>query len=187
MRAYHFCNMYLAAIHAGIQSGHSQVEVAAAYLPPFDPNNYEPDGEMSTVDDHAAAMYLDWANNHKTMILLNAGMHGDLVKLRQFMLDDENRYPWASFSESEYALNGAMTNIALILPYQMYEMNYHITQFDKEPWPGFYEFKHDGVARTLVRFESGVVELRAGTDVLYKYTAFDLELIRRMSAMKLMG
>ncbi|MNE85802.1 hypothetical protein D3C80_1828410 [compost metagenome] len=80
-----------------------------------------------------------------------------------------------------------MTNIALVLPYQMYELNYHISQFSKEPWPGFYEFKHDGNARSLVRLEDGTVELRANTDVLFKYTKFDLELIQRMSAMKLMG
>lgn len=191
MRCYHFCNFYLAGIHAGIQSAHAQHELATKYLEPF----REREAEWETIEvwsrdrdarDANAEQYLEWSKNHKTMILLNAGMMGDLAKLVQFLDSCNDRYPHASFREDEYALNGALTNVCVVLPYQMYELNYHIMQFSKEPWPGFYEFQHDGNARTLVRLENGGVELRANTDVLYTYNAFDLELIKRMSAMKLM-
>lgn len=186
MRCYHFCNFYLASIHAGIQSAHAQHELATKYLGDgFDAEHgLLADNEWT----HAANIdkYLEWAKNHKTMILLNGGMQGDLIKIEDLLASDSNRFPYASFREDDYALNGALTNVCIVLPYQMYELNYHIMQFSKEPWPGFYEFKHDGVDRTLVRLEDGTVELRANTDVLFKYNAFDLELIKRMSAMKLM-
>lgn len=183
MRCYHFCNMYLAGVHAGIQSAHAQHELAMKYL--GDGFNTEMfDSEFPHVQ--AAFSLVDWAKNHKTIILLNGGMQGDILKMEQFLDGCNDRYPHASFREDEYALNGALTNVCVVLPYEMYELNYHITQFSKEPWPGFYDFEHDGNARRLVRLEGGKIELRANTDVLYTYDAFDLELIKRMSAMKLM-
>lgn len=183
MRCYHFCNFYLAGIHAGIQSAHAQHELAMKYL--GDGFNAEMfDSEYPHIQ--AAFDYVDWAKNHKTMILLNGGMQGDVLKMEQFLDSGNDRYPHASFREDEYALNGALTNVCVVLPYQMYELNHHILQFSKEPWPGFYHFEHDGNVRTLVRLENGTVELRANNDVLYTYNAFDLELIKRMSTMKLM-
>lgn len=191
MRCYHFCNMYLAGVHAGIQSAHAQHELAVKYLKPM----HEREAEWETIEawtrdrdaqDRGAEQYLEWAENHKTMILLNAGMMGDLLKLETILSSEDNTFPFATFREDEYALNKALTNVCVVLPYQMYELSYHIMQFDKEPWPGFYQFKHDGNERALVRLEDGTVELRANTDVLYVYDAFKIDLIKRMSAMKLM-
>lgn len=183
MRCYHFCNFYLAGIHAGIQAAHAQHELAIKYV--GDGHNPEMfDSEFPHVQ--AAFSYVDWAKNHKTMILLNAGMMGDLVKLESFLSTCNDRYPHASFREDQYALNGALTNVCIVLPYEMYELNHHINQFHKEPWPGFYEFSHEGFKRTLVRLENGDIELRANTDVLYTYNEFDLRLIQTMSSMRLM-
>jgi len=184
MRCYHFCNFYLSGIHAGIQSAHAQHELAVKYLK----DGYDPEAEIHSEWTHAAnaQKYVNWAENHKTMILLNAGMQGDLLKIESMLEADKNRFPYASFREDEYALNGALTNICIVLPYQMYELNHHIAQFHKEPWPGFYEFSHEGFKRTLVRLENGDIELRANTDVLFTYTEFDLRLIQTMSSMRLM-
>lgn len=105
MRAYHICNMYLSGIHAGIQSAHCQHELAVKMVDPGTPIN-------------RFNMYLDWAKNHKTIILLNGGYQSNLEEfIEAVTLTD---YPWAEFRESNDALNGALTNVCVVLPEAMY-------------------------------------------------------------------
>ncbi|MNC12906.1 hypothetical protein D3C75_606330 [compost metagenome] len=184
MRCYHFCNFYLSGIHAGIQAAHAQHELAVKYLG----DGFNPDVEIHSEWSHDAniAKYLDWAKNHKTMILLNAGMQGDLLKIEGSLESDKNRFPYASFREDQYALNGALTDVCIVLPEEMYAFNYHINSFEKEPWPGHMEFVENGVKYKLTRNEDRTVNLHHAGQAIYKYNAFDLGLIRTMSSMRLM-
>ncbi|AGH32211.1 hydrolase [Vibrio phage 11895-B1] len=106
-RCYHFANMYLPALHAGIQSQHCLAEMFVKYLP-----------EYFIVGK--GMILADWAKNHKTTIVVNGGMSGHLQEIKDLFTSQENPYPWASFSETEYALNGALTNVGIILPEKIY-------------------------------------------------------------------
>lgn len=196
MRCYHFCNMYLAGVHAGIQSAHAQHELAIKYLASTPYHNLATDESMNECGARLAdfhdvqTSYIDWATNHKTMILLNAGMHGDLLKIEEFLDSyknhESNRFPYASFREAEYALNGALTNVCIVLPKEMYEYNRYIQSFEQAPWPGYESFSHDGVIFDLRRNQDLTVDLSSSGEVIFTYNQFDLELIKRMSTMKLM-
>jgi hypothetical protein len=63
----------------------------------------------------------DWANNHKTTIILNGGYANNLWRLFAILANISNPYPWASFNESDEALNGCITSVGIILPKKVYE------------------------------------------------------------------
>ena len=107
MRAYFFGNMYLSSIQQGIQAGHVIGEMSVKYMVP----NYDP---------VRLAMYKEWAVNHKTMILLNAGYGENILALDRFFNNDQNMYPYAMFCEEEASLNGAATSIGIIVPEHIY-------------------------------------------------------------------
>lgn len=112
MRCYHLCNMYLIQIHAGIQAAHAQHELAIKYLT-----------NDSPTEPHLVAAeggYTKWATEHKTMVLLNGGMAKDLLEFESFLQSQDHGYAWASFREEEAAINGAITNVAIVLPEKMY-------------------------------------------------------------------
>lgn len=112
-RCYHINNFYLSGIHAGIQSAHAQHELAMKYL--VDPAYAE-----SVHHAPAKAGYLEWAQNHKTIIVLNGGMQSNLEEWAAFLTAGLHPFAWAKFNEAEEALNGALTNIALVLPERIY-------------------------------------------------------------------
>lgn len=122
MRAYFFMNMYLSSIQNGIQSAH----VVAELFYKYQINN----------GSHRSNQYcqlMDWANRHKTMILLNAGYSEELHNLQEFFLSDNNHYPWALFKESQEALDGAFTCIGIILPERIYETAKYCTINNTSP------------------------------------------------------
>ena len=105
MRCYHLSNMYLSSIQAGIQSSHAQMELFVKY---------------QEDDDQKAQLY-DWAKNHKTMIVLNGGYLSTMQEALKFLDNSSNPYPWSTFYESEEAMGGMLTNIAIVLPEKIYE------------------------------------------------------------------
>lgn len=105
MRCYHLSNMYLSSIQNGVQSAHAQMELFIKY-------------RTSTIKKK---MLYDWAENHKTMIVLNGGYLSTMNEALDFITDTENPYPFASFHESEEALGGILTNIAIVLPEKIYK------------------------------------------------------------------
>lgn len=149
MRAYHICNTYLSGIMAGIQSAHTQHELA---LKVFSPE--------ASKQQHK--MYLDWAQNHKTLILLNGGYQSNLVEFVD-LLDLMDCYPWAAFNESIDALAGALTNVCVVLPESMYG--------------GAASIVLDAVA-------SGVSSIQVADKV---YTKSEVQLIEMMSRLRLMS
>ena len=107
-RCYHFANMYLPALHAGIQSQHCLAEMFVKYQSPshrFCPKKTK--------------LY-SWAEFDKITIVVNGGMSGQLQEIVELFESEDNPYPWASFSETEFALNGALTNVGIILPEKVY-------------------------------------------------------------------
>ena len=58
MRAYFFGNLYMSSIQQGIQAAHAVADMFIKYSNENEPN-YHP--------------LREWATDHKTMILLNAG------------------------------------------------------------------------------------------------------------------
>ncbi len=107
MRFYSFSNMYLSSLQVGLQSGHVVADMFVKYQNPG-------------VDPKADEL-LDWAENHKTMILLNGGYSEILRNLIEFFDNSENSYPWGSFHEGKDALDGALTCVGIILPEKIYD------------------------------------------------------------------
>jgi hypothetical protein len=55
------------------------------------------------------------------MICLNGGMSSDLAIIKLLMKREDNPYPWSYFNESNEAMNGMLTNVAVVLPERIYE------------------------------------------------------------------
>jgi len=116
MRCYHFQNMYLAGVQAGVQTNHVQEKLAIKYADQKE-------------DDYTRETYAEWAMNYKTIIRLDGGMHSNLVELKSLLESPDNCYPWSYFNESEEALAGAMTNVGIILPFYIYGLKDYILGF----------------------------------------------------------
>lgn len=104
MRAYFFGNLYLSSIQQGIQAAHAVVDMFVKYKSPC--VQYD--------------ILLEWAANHKTMILLNGGYTQEIHNLITFFSEKDNPLPWAPFHESREALDGALTTVGIILPEEFY-------------------------------------------------------------------
>lgn len=156
LRCYTFTIFQLSTIQQGIQAGHAAVEL--------------------TRRGHDLTM--DWAENHKTFVWLNAGTYGDLLRLIQFLQSKENPYPWASFAESEEFLGGLTTSVAIVLPERIFKIGPQLNT-------GKLSISHDkimGVHRVL-RMTPQVGEL---SDVMFdEYTEWEWGLIERLAATSL--
>lgn len=100
---YFVTHAYMSQIQRGIQSAHVIQSMYEKY---------------SGKRDHAARVFRDWMNSHRTMIVLNGG-NSAMVKAsmeRTEMRDGESRYPLASFHEDEQSMEGMMTAWGIILP-----------------------------------------------------------------------
>lgn len=122
MRCYHFGNYYMSSIQQGIQAAHCQMELFVKYQ----------DSGVNFVDDYLPSIneieyqqkvddLYDWAENHKTMVCLNGGALQDLKNIEELMKDVGNKYPWSTFYEDEYSLGAILTNIAIVLPEEIYD------------------------------------------------------------------
>lgn len=111
LRLYSFVNHYLASggPHAGIQTGHASVDLVRKYTNAF-----------ADVSPNDVEMVVEWADNHKTFIVLNGGMHVEMLRVKKLV--EESGFPFAVFHESEEALNGVMTAVVAVLPEQVFNM-----------------------------------------------------------------
>lgn len=101
MRLYCWGNMYLSSIQQGIQAAHVVGELSTKYP--------------------RESKYLDWAFDHKTIILLNGGMNSNILSIINHFDTDENPYEWAFFKESDDALNGLISCVGIVVPEKVYE------------------------------------------------------------------
>jgi len=202
MRCYHLCNFYLAGIHAGIQSAHTQHELAIKYLASTPYRNMVADESLveygARLDLHtdAKAEYIDWANNHKTMILLNGGMMSHLLEFETFLGAHQHAFAWSSFREEEDALNGALTNIGIVLPEHMYAYTRQVLDFHESGDSTdviqvgqvqliFERFDEcEPITMTISRSASRGSTVLA-TTVTFGF--FEIELMQRLGRLKLMG
>lgn len=198
MRCYHACNFYLAGIHAGIQTAHTQHELAIKYLASTPYRNLVADESLNEygarLDLHtdAKADYINWANNHKTLILLNGGMASHLIELETFLTENSHAYAWASFREEEAALNGAITNVGIVLPEHMYRYTREVLKFVGN---GFGRMTGGELGNMDIiyvqRAQDDAIMLKTITDdreVDYIYSLdFDIPLLQRLDRLKLMG
>lgn len=111
LRLYSFTNFYLSSIQQGIQTGHAAVDLFVKYHPHHCPDQ---DGE-------AMDMLYDWAKNWKTFICLNGGDSAGVGEMFNFLSDQRHPFPFAPFYESEQALEGVMTTVAVVLPARIFE------------------------------------------------------------------
>lgn len=112
MRAYFFVNSALSGIQKGLQMGHCAVEMGLKAV------------AGSRGSDHERQAYdtwLDWATNHKTVILLEGGFHQDLLEISDLFDDIIHDYPWAEFREDEETLALSYTAVGIILPERIYK------------------------------------------------------------------
>lgn len=98
--------MYLSSLQVGLQTAHVTAEMAAKYLS----DNEEGPGNM----------FYNWAEQHKTMILLNGGYAENLHDLYDFFSTEKNPYPFAKFHESKAAMDGMLTSVGIVLPEKIY-------------------------------------------------------------------
>ncbi len=104
MRAYYFGNFYLSSIQQGIQALHVTTEMYNKY-PNLDLDGFD---------------LREWAEKHKTVILLNGGMAFDLRYLVTLFDTKHNPYCWSYFCEEEAALEGSITSVGIVLPEKIY-------------------------------------------------------------------
>lgn len=110
-RGYFFALMQLSPIQAGIQAAHCVSEMTLEYNYIFD----------------------EWAQSHKTIILLNGGNHQDLNQLYDELKiitktliykigGANNHLPVVKFTEDEQSLNNATTCVGIIIPNRVYDI-----------------------------------------------------------------
>jgi len=107
-RLYTFGNFYMSSIQQGIQALHSTTELFIKYT-----NSSKYFKQRNDL--------FEWSESHKTVICLNGGMNSDLEKIKEMMENTENSYAWSYFNEAPEAMNGMLTNVAIILPNRIYE------------------------------------------------------------------
>ena len=177
MRCYHFGNFYMSSIQQGIQAAHCQMELVLKY-------------DLQSGD--ALAMLWDWMHNHKTMICLNGGMLADMKELWEVLDVEDNPYPYAKFHESDEAMGGMLTNIAIVLPERIYEA----ARFIRKQY-NYLEQKtlstvvtDDSICNTIcykldiTSFEYDELE-KVKEFQTYEYTHFEYELINKLNSYSL--
>ena len=156
-RCYFVNIMYLLSGQTGIQAQHASTRLMLKYWNLDNQEEYL--GPNKKVD-----IVKEWADKHETSIVLNGGMHGDLVELHNWLCQNQNEIsvPFASFEESEYALNDVMTSIAIVLPQWIwgatpYELIDNLLVESTEKWlipeefreeHGMYLNEHDAELKT---------------------------------------
>jgi hypothetical protein len=90
-------NMYISPIQHGIQSAHAMADMFVKY--------------QHRVNSEAYSVLYDWAKNHKTMIVLNAGPSSEMMKavelchnaesVKTFNAHSGPTLPWCEFHEPD--------------------------------------------------------------------------------------
>lgn len=109
LRLYTFINFYLSSIQQGIQSAHVLGDMFVKY-------------RQST---RKCGDVYNWAENHKTMIVLNGGANQDIKAINAAFAELENSskmtFPFSPFHEDDMSLNTTMTGVGIILPEEIFD------------------------------------------------------------------
>jgi hypothetical protein len=114
-------NIYMSSLQAGLQTAHAVAELYEKYQFRSSP---EP------------TFLHEWAQFHKTIIILNGGNHGDLLDLYGVLepLAEKLNLPVAKFHEDERSLNGACTCVGIILPDSIYDLEIAVDPRTQDIW-----------------------------------------------------
>ena len=152
LRAYFLCGYWMSGIQKGIQAGHSLVEYQLKY-----PN---------------CEKYLEWAQNHKTMILLcggtsnNISMDGSVGSMEQYIYDFElNGIDFANFKEPDQ--NNSNTAICWMVDERV---------FNTRKYPNFEKWCKDNALYLTNENRSKWVEFIGGSknEFLRTFNKFNL-------------
>lgn len=101
MRLYSFVNYYLSSLQQGLQTAHIVSELFACH------------------SDNP--LLHEWAQYHKTIIILNGGNSESIWNIFQQIADSGVNLPFAVFSEDHQSLNNAITACGILVPHHIYE------------------------------------------------------------------
>jgi len=131
LRFYTFVNFYLSSLQQGLQSGHCIHELFLKYRPEDsdDTNEFAPAPKSSKEEERV----YDWAEYHKTMIILNGGAHEDILAKYEFLENNAAELsfpaPYDAFCEDQYSLGGLMTCVGIVVPEEIFDaVNYRTAQ-----------------------------------------------------------
>ena len=162
--------MYLSSIQQGIQAGHVIGDMAVKYDEPT---------------DHKS-MFLEWAEDHKTMILLNGGFSQDLIEFESFLegdldsdsvrlndhYDGYSPYPFALFREE--GIDDAASSFGMVLPPKIYDGIKLMNKVKRLPRDSY--DRQNWERNKALQFELGVEET---------YNDWEIELMQRINRCKL--
>lgn len=164
LRCYTFTNFYLSSIQQGIQSTHSVVELFNKYL--------ISEGWVNG----CAEQINEWASMWKTMICLNGGDAYGVNQIYSFFNSlADNPYPFASFCESESALDGTMTSVAIILPARIFET---AGLMREHQLPKGVHYTHD---RLIKEHRFSFSHIDGGVDRTETYSQWEYELMKKLN------
>ena len=92
----------------GIQTGHAAVDIVRKYV-------LDEFGIMSENE----AMVKDWADNHKTFIVLNGGNNASLMNTYDII--SKSNYPFIKFHEDEDSLGSILTCVGVVIPETIFD------------------------------------------------------------------
>jgi hypothetical protein len=155
--------MYLSSLQVGLQSAHCLSDMFVKYEK----------RKITHVGNEEIPMLHNWAEEHKTMILLNGGYSETLRNLLNFFDDKRNPYPFAYFNEGQDALDGALTCVGIILPEKIYESSAYIRSLPFR--------KKEEVIKKIK--ESGTIELEPyqGIAVTHELSKWEFELVLELN------
>lgn len=110
MRFYGFGNYYLSSLQQGLQSAHVVGDLAAASVA---------GGKVT----QKGKIFFEWADQHKTMVLLNGGNSASLEAIFQkfnVFASSGMHLPFAKFHEDEQSLCGALTYVGIVVEEKYY-------------------------------------------------------------------
>jgi hypothetical protein len=110
LRLYSFVNYYLSDMQKGIQTGHMAVDLIREYS----------DEDMCL--QRAGEIVADWADNHKTFIVLNGGNNQALDNVATIC--SQSGLPWTTFFEDEESLGGIRTCVGVVVPENYFNATY---------------------------------------------------------------
>ena len=132
--------MYTSGIHAGIQTAHLVHEMMRKYQEDFNSAAFSSNPEDWSDSNPKVAKYknlIDWADNHKTIIVKCGGYHSSLVELYGELKEYSAHFkmPMGRWRESKDALNNAQTAVGIVVPDFIY--NFKEPADYVQTWPRF--------------------------------------------------
>lgn len=188
MRAYFFTNLYLSSIQNGIQSAHVIADMFIKYR--AKKNSIKDSTKYSDFISDQLLLLEHWAESHKTMILLNGGYSENIRALSEFFQSKSNPYPWCTFHEGRDALDGALTNVGIILPEKIYETARMFRQFKylkNVAKDNSVNYKN-GCPETLIKAShslhikpNNIWGIKTDNDLIWMYDDWEIELCEKLN------